>query len=95
MLGIQKDLSSIRGLLKRGTSKELSGMSISDSNIRHYNKLICVTSNRRMVEKLLLIGKELGLTVGGSDSEIVDKLVELEDRDRLAKNVRGSNKVDQ
>lgn len=44
-----------------------------------------------MFAKILLhLGKDLGLSVVGNETVNIDKLVQLEDRDRLAKNVRGA-----
>lgn len=55
--------------------KSLSGLFISYSDIRHCNVVFVPRSSRNSAEKLLRLGKELGVSVGGNESLIVDKLV--------------------
>lgn len=67
-----------------------SGLSISDSNIRHCNDVIAANCSRITAGKLLNLGKELGLSTEGNDPLIIDKFMQLEDRDRLAMSARGT-----
>lgn len=68
-------------------------MSLLDSNIRHYNNIIIVSSSRTSAEKLWRMGKELGLSTEDNDNLLVDKRLQFEDRDRLAMSEKEAKKV--
>lgn len=71
--------------------KHLPGLSVSDLDIRHCN--VISFEHSESAEKLLKLGKELGLSVRGDNSQVVENLVQLEDRDRLAKSAKGFDRV--
>lgn len=71
-------------------SLNLSGMSISDSNIKNCNRKIRDRSDLSSAEKLWNLGKEIGVSCGGNEAEIITKIVEMEVRDREVISARGA-----
>lgn len=58
-------LRANNGLVVTSTQhKILSGLSIPDSDIRHCNVLSLARTSRNCAEKLIQLGKELGVLVG-------------------------------
>lgn len=57
---------------------------ISDSAILNCNRLVIEKNNFESAKKIWELGKEIGITYGGNENELIAKLVEMETRDKAS-----------
>lgn len=64
-------------------------MSISDDQIVYCNNLAIQRLSREAASKSWELGKKIGVTFIGDENEIIDKIVEMENRDREVISLKG------
>ncbi|GKU96029.1 hypothetical protein SLEP1_g9310 [Rubroshorea leprosula] len=67
------------------SQSRVAGISIADSDIKNRNQSLLGCHRSKEAEKIWEFGKKIGVTVDGNEVEIAQKIEEMEDRDRRAK----------
>ncbi|GAB4825336.1 hypothetical protein Ancab_008208 [Ancistrocladus abbreviatus] len=76
------DLSGSFSSRQIKTDNNSERTSIGDSSIANMNKLICRQQEEMEAQQIWEFGKRFGAHTGGTEEEVVEKIQELEERDR-------------
>ncbi|GKU91868.1 hypothetical protein SLEP1_g5682 [Rubroshorea leprosula] len=67
------------------SQSKVAGISIADSDIKNRNRSLLGCHRSKEAEKIWEFGKKIGVTADGNEVEIAQKIEEMEDKDRRAK----------